>query len=539
MSDTQTNISTGSAAPTSPRWRDRLGAAGLQIGAVDPSQGLLDAFAEIFSQMAATKAPSENRTQPSPDSSERETDDERDPVTQQDERPRATSSPEQEPHAVFVDIPVDTQNADHEIGEHGMDLKPQANVSEAPSSRQHPSDVPIAEDRGATVSVASEASVSEQVPSSEVQSNVTVNPSGVLQPGPDAKQRATEASKETPVLGVGGSKPQTAANEVEARSVPPATAPLDESQPNESDVDDDSKQRRGRRRERANAVGGTDKQGNGQRLAEAANTGRNAASQNGAAAMPVANAAAAESAQSVAPTSSVSSPPVDATSSAVVSSAAAALVSKVTSAITSSSSGPAVSGLGRSDAASGTTVAAGVPTSGTNAAGKKQAGQSANSATTDLISRAKLIQRVSKAFQHMGPDGGHVRLRLAPAELGTVRLEMHIHQHKMQTRVVAETEAAASALREHLPELRMRLESQGMQVEKLSIEVESDSLADNSSNHGHSASEQNMGEAPGRRRWQAPRPEPQLAQDAADAHRRPTDAGQSPWIPTAGMDVRL
>jgi flagellar hook-length control protein FliK len=80
---------------------------------------------------------------------------------------------------------------------------------------------------------------------------------------------------------------------------------------------------------------------------------------------------------------------------------------------------------------------------------------------------------VSKAFQHLGPDGGTVRLRLAPAELGSVRVEMRIQQRKLQARVVAETEAASTALREHLPELRQRLESQGMQIERLDVEVDS------------------------------------------------------------------
>ena len=100
--------------------------------------------------------------------------------------------------------------------------------------------------------------------------------------------------------------------------------------------------------------------------------------------------------------------------------------------------------------------------------------KSGSTSKTDLISRAKLIQRVSKAFQHLGADGGRVRIRLAPAELGTVQLEMRIRQKMVQTRVVAESEAAASALREHLPDLRGRLEAHGLQIESLTIEVESE-----------------------------------------------------------------
>ena len=78
----------------------------------------------------------------------------------------------------------------------------------------------------------------------------------------------------------------------------------------------------------------------------------------------------------------------------------------------------------------------------------------ARAATTDTTARIKLVQRVSRAFQHLGPDGGMVRLRLAPAELGSVRVEMRVNKQSIQARVVAETEAASATLREHLPDLR-------------------------------------------------------------------------------------
>ncbi len=43
----------------------------------------------------------------------------------------------------------------------------------------------------------------------------------------------------------------------------------------------------------------------------------------------------------------------------------------------------------------------------------------------------------------------------------------------MNARVVTETEAASSALREHLSDLRSRLESLGMQIEHIDIETDS------------------------------------------------------------------
>lgn len=110
----------------------------------------------------------------------------------------------------------------------------------------------------------------------------------------------------------------------------------------------------------------------------------------------------------------------------------------------------------------------------TDSKNSSKASKSAGESASEAVNRAKLIQRVTKAFQHLGPDGGVVRLRLAPAELGTVRVEMRIQGRNMNARVVAETEAASNALREHLPDLRSRLESFGMQIERIDVETDSD-----------------------------------------------------------------
>ena len=110
------------------------------------------------------------------------------------------------------------------------------------------------------------------------------------------------------------------------------------------------------------------------------------------------------------------------------------------------------------------------PAQGDSAAANGNA--SGTKSTSDVVARVKLIQRVSKAFQHLGPEGGSVRIRLAPAELGSIRVEMQVHDRRVRARVVAETESASTALREHLSDLRARLESYGMHVERLDVEVE-------------------------------------------------------------------
>ena len=171
------------------------------------------------------------------------------------------------------------------------------------------------------------------------------------------------------------------------------------------------------------------------------------------------------STQSVA--SAADSSPKPANASALAVQAAAKLASSA------ATSGRAASATSSSGLTSNVQPANRSTTPVSESAAKKPTMASKNLQATEAVNRAKLIQRVSKAFQHLGPDGGHVRLRLAPAELGTVRLEMHMHERRIQARVVAESEAAATVLREHLPELRQRLESQGIQIERFQIDVDS------------------------------------------------------------------
>ena len=109
----------------------------------------------------------------------------------------------------------------------------------------------------------------------------------------------------------------------------------------------------------------------------------------------------------------------------------------------------------------------------------ERSGASAGSERSNgsTLSRIKLIQRVSRAFDHLRRDGGEVRMRLAPEQLGSVRVDMRVRSGTVRASVVAENENVATAIREHLPELRQRLESFGLEVERLEVRVGDDSAA--------------------------------------------------------------
>lgn len=168
--------------------------------------------------------------------------------------------------------------------------------------------------------------------------------------------------------------------------------------------------------------------------------------------------------------------------------------------------------------------------------GKRADGREGGS---DAVSRAKLVQRVSRAFHQLGGSGGIVRMRLAPAELGSVRIEMRVQDRRVEARVVAESEAAGQILRDHLPELRQRLEAQGMKIERIDVRTEQEPSADTGPDFGrghHRDPDHDRGHAPHRERGGRPEVDrtPSAATIAPPASLSPAE---SP-LAAAGVDVR-
>ena len=87
------------------------------------------------------------------------------------------------------------------------------------------------------------------------------------------------------------------------------------------------------------------------------------------------------------------------------------------------------------------------------------------------VERVRFVQRVARAFHSMGDEGGEVRLRLSPPELGSLRLEVSMRDGVMSARLEAETASARNVLLENLPALRERLAEQNIKVERFDVDV--------------------------------------------------------------------
>ncbi|WP_372726374.1 flagellar hook-length control protein FliK, partial [Novipirellula sp.] len=524
MSESQTTSSTaGARTPT----QNRLRSLGTQLQSIDPSSSIVDAFADVFAQIAAIESPQTTKTLPA--------------VSDSSSSPESSSQNEASENATATES-IEADEADVLAQENATDLAalaiPSGNSDDnanqetvadtTPGEERIVAESESTEDATANdASVLAAATVQNKTDANEQADNVSVDQTeqadanAVLPTGEhdQAKQKSSQQEAETSTESL-ARVPTTDKNTAEtsedtttdAESVSTDATSETEAESNSGDHRRDSRQRR---RDHFGPVNGGERSGGGT-IDEAASAARS-----GNAASPSASATATlpipESLSSIEPTTIQSANVNPAAQQAVEAitqtAAAAAAAARTTAAATATAN--ASSATSTNSAARDGSGAVSGPNTTTSAADAttKRAEKSGNSSTTDLISRAKLIQRVSRAFQHLGPDGGNVRLRLAPAELGTVRLEMQIKSNKIQTRVVAETEAAAAALRENLPELRARLQSQGMQIEQLSVEVEKDPQSGERSFSGHqSGAEQGGAGYSSGDRWQSsrqsPRPRP-------------------------------
>lgn len=85
--------------------------------------------------------------------------------------------------------------------------------------------------------------------------------------------------------------------------------------------------------------------------------------------------------------------------------------------------------------------------------------------------QTRFVQRVAKAFQTAQARGGELQLRLSPAALGSLKLELKVQNGVMEARIEAENATAKSLLVEHLPVLKERLAEQGIVVQKFDVEL--------------------------------------------------------------------
>lgn len=82
------------------------------------------------------------------------------------------------------------------------------------------------------------------------------------------------------------------------------------------------------------------------------------------------------------------------------------------------------------------------------------------------------VARVTRALNNsVNQNGGSLTLRLTPAELGTVRIELRIDGGTVQANLHAETSSVRDLLQQQISHLRTALEARGLSVERLEVQT--------------------------------------------------------------------
>ena len=124
-------------------------------------------------------------------------------------------------------------------------------------------------------------------------------------------------------------------------------------------------------------------------------------------------------------------------------------------------------------------AAATMPT--TDASGSPSMPGAPQGQEVDQLNGARVSRGLHNAVQQ---GGGSMTLRLTPAEMGTVRIQMQLQGATVSAQFHTETESARSMLHQQITQLRQALEGQGLSVERLTVQTMPTSSGSMAQHHG-------------------------------------------------------
>jgi len=159
--------------------------------------------------------------------------------------------------------------------------------------------------------------------------------------------------------------------------------------------------------------------------------------------------------------------------------------------------------------------------SGPAAAGAADGGQRTAPAATTRSPVEQVADHIGIAHREGREE---VSFRLEPPELGAVRIQAVLDGQRLTLHIRTEHDAARVALEQSLPQLRETLSQQGIEANRVTIELGLDASSRGFSDQGFAGSQrQEPAEAP-------PAPSHQVTSHAAPAWREPAREGFDLWV---------
>ncbi len=98
--------------------------------------------------------------------------------------------------------------------------------------------------------------------------------------------------------------------------------------------------------------------------------------------------------------------------------------------------------------------------------------QAGEAAELTSYQQGRLLQRVLGGLERLQDGTSLVRLRLHPAELGSLQLSLQVSEGSISANITAESDTAAQVLRDNLPQLHTKLAEQGIRIDKFEVQTQ-------------------------------------------------------------------
>ncbi len=96
-----------------------------------------------------------------------------------------------------------------------------------------------------------------------------------------------------------------------------------------------------------------------------------------------------------------------------------------------------------------------------------------------MVQEEEIIQQMSHKLQISSRNmDSRINLRLHPAELGSLKIDLTVKEGSIRANVVAQSQHTTEILEKNMAKLKTVLENQGFTVDEISITTESESVSD-------------------------------------------------------------
>ncbi|MEY4565853.1 MAG: hypothetical protein RLY14_823, partial [Planctomycetota bacterium] len=172
--------------------------------------------------------------------------------------------------------------------------------------------------------------------------------------------------------------------------------------------------------------------------------------------------------------------------------------------------------------------------------------QTREKSAVDQRQQIRLIQRIARGFERLSTQGGNIRLRLHPPELGSLAMNVRVEGKTLSAEITTETVQAKQALMDNLPKLKQQLADNGLSIERFEVHVADKEANFSQSNlMGGQSRGQDAGSANQSGDWQQ-RSIPRRSESMRPAGLRPEVAGGASgpyrganYVGNRGFDVRV